>query len=168
MTVKKFKKRKDENKMLKIIRAEKAGHYAQTRTLFAEYAASLDFKLDFQNFNEELVSLPGAYAPPEGCILLAEHSGQFAGCVALRKIDTKICEMKRLYVIPEFRGKNLGRTLAREVINEARELGYKRMRLDTVASMATANALYVSLGFRPIAAYCYNPLDQANYYELSL
>jgi ribosomal protein S18 acetylase RimI-like enzyme len=154
--------------MLKIIRAETAIHYAQTRILFAEYAASLDFELDFQNFNDELALLPGGYAPPEGCVLLAEHSGRFVGCVALRKIDTEICEMKRLFVIPEFRGKNLGRTLAREVINAARELGYKHMRLDTVASMTAANALYVSLGFRPIAAYCYNPLDQANYYELSL
>ncbi len=154
--------------MLQIIKAETANHYEQTRRLFARYADSLGFDIEFQGFSDELAALPGAYAPPSGCILLAVISELFIGCVALRRIDKSICEMKRLFVAPEHRGKGIGRALANFVIDEAQKLGYRRMRLDTVTSMQAANALYTSLGFEPIEAYCYNPLEGAAYYEIDL
>ena len=154
--------------MLQIIKAETANHYKHTRKLFARYADSLGFDIEFQGFSDELAALPGAYAPPSGCILLAAISELFIGCVALRRIDKSICEMKRLFVAPEHRGKSIGRALASFVIDEAQKLGYKRMRLDTVTSMQAANALYTSLGFKPIEAYCHNPLEGATFYELHL
>jgi len=154
--------------MFRIIHAENALHYAQARALFSEYVASLDFDLDFQEFESELASLPGQYSPSTGCLLLAQCDNQFIGCVALRRFDDGICEMKRLYVVPGYRGEKVGRALAEKVINTARKLGYRRMRLDTVVSMSEANTLYGSLGFYPIEPYCYNPIDQARYYELQL
>jgi GNAT superfamily N-acetyltransferase len=153
---------------LQIIKAETVNHYEQARILFAQYADSLSFDLDFQGFSEELDTLPGEYAPPAGCILLAVVSGRFIGCVALRAIDASTCEMKRLFVVPKYRQKGAGKNLALAVIDEAQKLGYSKMRLDTVASMKTANALYASLGFKPIEAYTYNPLEGAAYYELAL
>ncbi|MCP4351581.1 MAG: GNAT family N-acetyltransferase [Desulfobacterales bacterium] len=90
------------------------------------------------------------------------------GCVALRRLDESACEMKRLFVIPEYRGTSIGRKLANAVIEEAGRSGYFQMRLDTVASMKEANALYVSIGFYPVKAYCHNPLEQAVFYELNL
>ena len=150
------------------MKAETAHHYEQTRKLFARYADSLGFDIEFQGFSDELAALPGAYAMPSGCILLAEISELFIGCVALRRIDKSTCEMKRLFVALEHRGQGIGRILASSVIDEAQKLGYKRMRLDTVTSMQAANALYTSLGFKPIEAYCYNPLEGATFYELNL
>jgi ribosomal protein S18 acetylase RimI-like enzyme len=140
------------------------------RGLFREYAASLDFGLEFQDFEAELAGLPGRYAPPGGCLLVAQaRSGpvRFAGCVALRGLSFAICEMKRLYVRPWFRGQGLGRRLAESVIARARLEGYARMRLDTIATMAEANGLYLALGFRPIPAYCANPIPGARFYELA-
>ena len=154
--------------MIKIINAQNKGHYRQSRELFQQYADSLDFDLEFQGFSEELTSLPGNYAAPQGCILLAEDSGQFVGCVALRPLDDKICEMKRLFVKPQYRGCGIGRTLAASVIDRAREIGYEKMRLDTVATMKEARTLYYSLEFRNIKAYRYNPLDTSSYMELKL
>jgi ribosomal protein S18 acetylase RimI-like enzyme len=138
------------------------------RDLFQRYAQSLDFDLDFQDFSAELANLPGDYAPPSGCLLLARRDGRVVGCVALRKWDETTCEMKRLYVIPDARGNSIGRKLAEEIIVQAKELGYKRMRLDTVPSMQAANRLYLSLGFRPIEPYRYNPIAGARFYELPL
>jgi len=155
-------------KVVVITPARTAEHYQWANTLFTRYAESLDFDLEFQNFTLELENLPGDYAPPSGCILLAEYSGNCVGCVALRPLDDSICEMKRLYVLPEFRGKHIGYALANAIIAEAKHIGYRRMRLDTVASMSSARSLYAQLGFYSIAAYCYNPLADAAYMELRL
>jgi putative acetyltransferase len=149
--------------------AEPPTQIAQARELFLEYAQSLGFSLCFQNFDKELASLPGDYAPPEGRLLLAEYEGQLAACVALHKLEADICEMKRLYLRPQFRGKGLGRILANRVIAEARQIGYRRMRLDTVEPvMRDAVAMYRKLGFREIAPYCKNPIAGALYMELEL
>lgn len=143
-------------------------HYQSVRELFIQYGSSLGFDLEFQGFSRELAGLPGDYASPAGCILLAEVVGGYAGCVALRPLQDKICEMKRLYVIPEHQGCGIGRALAGSVIGEALKKGYQKMRLDTVESMKAARRLYVSLGFETIGAYCYNPLDNPSFMELEL
>ena len=154
--------------MVRIIEAHTAEHYQCARDLFLEYADSLGFDLEFQGFSQELAALSDAYAPPQGCILLAEISGNFAGCVALRPLEGKICEMKRLYVLPDYRGRGIGRTLAIAVIDRAREFDYEKMRLDTIESMKAAKNLYFSLNFRIIEAYRYNPLENPSYMELDL
>ena len=154
--------------MIRIIVAQTEAHYQQVRTLFKQYADSLDFDLEFQGFSEELESLPGEYAPPRGCILLAEDSGKFAGCVALRPLEDCVCEMKRLFVSSGYRGRGIGRMLACSVIDRAREMGYQKMRLDTVASMREARTLYYSLEFKNIEAYRFNPINDASYLELEL
>lgn len=138
------------------------------RELFIEYVNYLGIDLGFQNFEFELKTLPGEYAPPEGCILLAFYDGKLAGCVALRKFEKSICEMKRLYIRPEYRGKGIGKTLSKEVINQAQEKGYKSMRLDTLPFMKEAITLYISLGFREIKPYRYNPFEDARFFELNL
>jgi len=144
------------------------GELPAIKGLFQEYAESLDFELDFQDFREELAALPGKYAPPLGSILVAREDGETVGCVAVRPLGEQICEMKRLYVKPAHRGRKVGRQLALAIIEEAKRLGYKAMRLDTVVAMKEASALYKALGFQPIDAYCYNPLPGAMYFELKL
>jgi GNAT superfamily N-acetyltransferase len=144
------------------------GDLIAVRSLFQEYAASLNFDLDFQDFREELATLPGKYAPPLGSILVAKENGETVGCVAVRPLGGEVCEMKRLYVRPSHRGRRVGWELALAIIEEAKGLGYKAMRLDTVVAMKEASALYRALGFQPIDAYCYNPLPDAMYFELKL
>jgi putative acetyltransferase len=147
--------------------AESPEQIAAIRELFLEYAQSLGFSLCFQSFDKELAELPRDYAPPEGRLLLATYEGAPAGCVALHKLDPEICEMKRLYVRPQFRGKGLGRALAERIIADARQIGYKRLRLDTVEpKMQAAVAMYRQLGLREIAPYRENPLAGALYMEL--
>lgn len=154
--------------MFRIREASGRADYAMARRLFEEYAGALGFDLDFQNFRDEVASLPGAYASPDGCILLAERDGAVCGCVALRSLSGDSCEMKRLYVQPPSRGLGVGRALAVAVIEEARGRGYKRMRLDTLTSMTEATRLYDSLGFTVTAPYRHNPLSGARFLELSL
>jgi len=151
------------------VQAESTAQISAARELFLEYGKSLGFSLCFQNFDKELANLPGDYAPPGGRLLLAEFEGQLAGCVALHKLQEGICEMKRLYLRPEFRGKGLGRAIADRIIAEARQIGYQRMRLDTVEPvMKDAVAMYRRLGFREIDPYCQNPMAGALYMELQL
>ena len=158
-----------ESSALKVFQAETPAQISHARELFLEYAQSLGFSLCFQSFDKELADLPGKYAPPTGRLLLAEYEGELAGCVALRKLEDDICEMKRLYIRPQFRGKKLGRALADRIIAEARQIGYQRMRLDTVEPiMKDAVAMYRKLGFREITPYTINPIEGALYMELEL
>jgi ribosomal protein S18 acetylase RimI-like enzyme len=141
------------------------------RTLFEEYAASLDVDLCFQNFAAELAGLPGDYAPPHGCLLVADGHSRIAGCVALRPLgerDDALGEIKRLYVRPEGRGAGVGRALAETVIARARALGFRELKLDTLATMREARALYAALGFRECAPYYPNPLPGVAYMRLVL
>ena len=154
--------------MLQIVEIEGKEYLPEVRNLFDEYAGSLGINLDFQGFDEELADLPGEYAPPDGCLLLALWQGQVAGCVALRKFSLGICEMKRLYTKPQFRGLGIGRALCDTIIARARRIGYERMRLDTLPSMETARGLYVSLGFKEIEPYRFNPVEGASFMELTL
>jgi GNAT superfamily N-acetyltransferase len=154
--------------------ADGAADLAVVRRLFEEYAGSLGFDLGFQGFASELAGLPGDYAPPAGCLLLAFDPGTappsdpFAGCVALRPLEPGICEMKRLYLRPAFRGRGGGRLLVEAVIAAARARGYQRMRLDTVPAMQAARTLYAAAGFRGIAPYRHNPIPGTAYMELDL
>lgn len=150
-------------------RLSDAAELPTIRVMFQEYADSMRLDLEFQKFSEELAELPGKYAPPSGCILLARVDGQPAGCVALRPLGDGVCEMKRLYVRPQQRGLKLGRRLAERIIQEARTLGYERIRLDTIPSkMASAVILYGALGFETIPAYCESPFPDAMFMELEL
>jgi putative acetyltransferase len=156
-------------KVLTFAQAESPAQIAEAREVFLEYAQSLGFSLCFQNFDKELAGLPGDYAPPEGRLLLAECEGQLAGCVALHKLGPGICEMKRLYLRPQFRGKGLGRALAGRIIAEARQIGYQHMRLDTVEPiMKDAVAMSGKLGFKEVAPSRPNPIAGAIYMELKL
>jgi ribosomal protein S18 acetylase RimI-like enzyme len=154
--------------------AETAADMTAARLLFEAYAESLDFSLCFQGFEDELANLPGRYAPAQnGALLLGLIDGRALGVVGLRDLGAnakgeRICEMKRLYIDPEGRGRNLGRLLADAVIAEARRLGYAAMRLDTLPRMVAANRIYDALGFRDIPPYYDNPLPDARYRELAL
>jgi putative acetyltransferase len=151
-----------------ILQAESAIHMEDARTLFREYAATLGFDLCFQDFDRELAELPGGYAPPLGRLFLAYADDRPAGCAALHAMEGGVCEMKRMYVRTEFRGLGLGRTLAVRCIGEARTIGYRAMRLDTIDTMREAIALYRSLGFVEIPSYRFNPVPGALFFERPL
>ncbi len=154
--------------MLEIKQVTSKERIEQASELFKEYSNYLNIDLEFQNFNEELESLPGEYSLPEGCLLLAFYKNKLAGCVALRKYDGGICEMKRLYVRSKYRVKGIGKALSENIIHIARELGYRHMRLDTLPFMKEAITLYLSLEFKEIDPYCYNPYECAKFFELKL
>lgn len=156
--------------LLRLIQAQTPEQIGTARQLFEEYAAALEVDLCFQNFEKELAELPGGYAPPRGRLLLAyiDDQVQVCGCVALRRIGEGTCEMKRLYLKPDFRGKGLGRKLAGAIIDEARQMGYERMRLDTLpGKMDAAIAMYRSFGFNEIPPYT-NSVEGALFMELEL
>jgi ribosomal protein S18 acetylase RimI-like enzyme len=159
--------------MPRIIQALSPAEIELARGLFHEYANSLGVDLCFQNFDRELSELPGDYAPPRGRLFLAYHFSenaeqQLAGCGALRSLSTEICEMKRLYVRPEFRGHGIGRALAEGLAAAAREIGYRAMRLDTLPAMREAQELYAAMGFHEIAPYTHNPVCGSRFLELDL
>ena len=153
---------------MRLTHVETEEQVGQARALFQEYSDATGVDLCFQNFTHELATLPGDYAPPSGRLILAYEGEEAAGCVALRKVDDALCEMKRLYLRPNFRGTGLGRTLAERIIEEARGIGYERMRLDTLPTMRSAIALYRSLGFKEIEPYRFNPVEGTLYMELEL
>jgi GNAT superfamily N-acetyltransferase len=155
--------------VLRITQVTSDNDIQQARQLFQQYEASLGISLCFQNFAAELANLPGDYAPPRGRLLLAREFDQVMGCVALRPHGPTTCEMKRLFVRPEYRDRGLGRVLVEAIIEEARKIGYAHMRLDTIADrMDRAVALYRSIGFVEIPPYRNNPVDSATFMELDL
>jgi putative acetyltransferase len=141
---------------------------AIVEALFREYVVSLSEDISFQNVDDEFTGLPGKYARPTGVVLIARDGDEAAGAIAYRMVEPGVCEMKRLYVRPAFRGSGLGRDLANELIEDARERGYRTMLLDTLASMQSARALYRDLGFVPVAPYYDNPLPGVMYMALEL
>jgi len=153
--------------ILKVTADDKA-NLDQIRSLFREYANWLNVDLSFQQFEDEMLHLPGAYAAPTGALFLAKSDGKIAGCVAIRQFDNTTAEMKRLFVRDAFKGHGVGKALAAHAIEESKKLGYKRILLDTLAHMRPAIELYTSLGFQPIAAYYDNPISSAVYLSLNI
>ena len=149
-------------------RAASEAEIETVRTLFREYEKSLGISLCFQNFAEEVAGLPGDYAPPDGRLLVAFVGKRPAGCVALRRIGDDVAEMKRLYVRLGFRGMKLGRRLAEAVLKEARSIGYRAVRLDTLPSMREAQTLYLSMGFTDIPPYNDHPVEGTRFMEKRL
>lgn len=155
--------------MADIVQASDPAEIDAARSLFVEYAEWLGFDLCFQGFGKELAELPGKYAPPTGRLYLLRNGNEYIGCIALREIETGICEMKRLYVKPAYRSKGYGKLLAERIIKDAKEIGYVKMRFDTIGEkMKSAMAIYKALGFREIASYYHNPQDGVVYMELYL
>ena len=154
--------------MIEIVEANTKTLIAQVKELFLKYSESLGFDLSFQNFDAELDKFPVQYTPPTGSLFLALSQNLPIGCVGVRYFEDGICEMKRLFVTPSFRGKRVGRLLAEAAVEAGKNLGYERMRLDTLPTMEKANHLYRSLGFVEIEPYRYNPIEGARYLELNL
>lgn len=164
---------RNKKPQVEIIQAQAGKHLALAKSLFSEYgnwgqAQGIAFPEELQALREQIANLPDGFAPPDGRLLVAIYQGRAAGCVALRKLSDDVCEMKRLYVRTKFQRLGIGKALAEAIIEQARGIGYTRMRLDTVSSMKAARALYVSLGFKEIGAYRYNPLEGATFMELTL
>ncbi len=138
------------------------------RQMFEDYARELGVDLCFQGFQQELEELPGKYAPPRGCLLLLRVDGEIAGCGAFRDLGENVVELKRIYVVPSYRGKGLGKVITQELIRRSEIAGYRIVRLDTLRRLAPALALYESLGFVEIEAYNFNPEPDIVYLERSL
>lgn len=153
---------------VRIVNAKVPDDYRRVAELFREYVASLPFRLTFQNFERELAEIERRYGPPGGRALLALVGDAGAGAVGVQRLDAAVCEMKRMFVRPAFRGRGIGRALGVAIVGEARRLGSERMRLDTTVEMAEAITLYLSLGFVDIEPYRYNPLPGARFLELRL
>jgi ribosomal protein S18 acetylase RimI-like enzyme len=153
---------------IRVTQPQSEDDWRRARQLVEEYAASLDLDLSFQNLEHELEHLTSEYASPTGAFLLAEESGAYLGCIAVRHFSGGIGEVKRLYVSPAARGRGVGRLLVQGIVAAAKELGYARVRLDTLPDMKEAQALYVSLGFKPIAPYRFNPMPGTAFLELAL
>lgn len=153
---------------LVIAHAHEPALLEDARLLIQEYASSLSFDLGFQNLDDEIATLPGAYAPPRGCLLVARSEDRSVGCVAVRPLETDTAELKRLWVRPEARGTGAGRRLVTRAVGDARAMGYARIRLDTTPEMGAAQALYRSLGFVEIEPYRPNPVPGTTYLELGL
>jgi GNAT superfamily N-acetyltransferase len=158
------------NDAVELVYVESGPQIEEIRALFVEYARSLDFNLCFQSFDKELDALPGRYAPPHGRLILCRVNGAAAGCIAVKPLRTDgLCEMKRLFVRPKFRGKGIGLKLAARIIEDAKRIGYRAMRLDTITGhMNAAIAMYRSLGFKEIPPYYDNPVPNATFFELTL
>lgn len=154
--------------MATIVRAESPAQIEAVRGLLAEYVEWLGIDLSYQSFPEEFAALPWRYAPPGGDLLLALDGGEPAGCVALKPIDADCGEFKRFFVRPRFRGRGIGLALGRAIVDRARRIGYRRMRLDTLPAMTAAVAVYRALGFRPIEAYHLTPVKGTLFMELDL
>ncbi|MFL9947114.1 GNAT family N-acetyltransferase [Paraburkholderia agricolaris] len=154
--------------MVKIYPARFPEQLEAVREIFREYAESLGVDLSFQNFESELAELPGKFAAPRGCVLLAQNNEDVVGCVAMRPLDESTCEMKRLYTRPSGRGQQVGRQLATLICRIARQAGYTRIRLDTLPDMHAAQQLYAQLGFKPIPAYVFNPIAGTIFLERDL
>ncbi len=155
--------------MYEIIEVNSPELIEKTRLLFKEYEKWLDVSLCFQGFEEELKSLPGKYAPPDGRLYIVKYDNKFSGCIALRKLEDGICEMKRLYLREELRGKGIGRKLVEKIINDAKEIGYEKMRLDTIKEkMPNAVDMYERYGFVKIERYYDNPNPHTLFMELKL
>jgi carbonic anhydrase len=153
---------------LRLLPSQKPDEIEAVRNLFREYAGSIGGGLCFQSFEKELADLPGDYAPPAGRLYLAYVKEEPAGCVGLRRIDEGVCEMKRLYVRPLYRGQGIGRQLVLALVRDGRALGYSKMRLDTLPSMKRAQELYRAMGFKAIDSYRADPVPDALYLELNL
>lgn len=153
---------------IRLVRAATAHEWNEARRLVREYAASLNVDLSFQNFDQELQHFTSEYAAPKGAFILAEDAGQYLACIGLRQFSADVGEIKRLYVAPAARGRGLGRVLVERIITVARETGYRSVLLDTLPFMKEAQALYLSLGFKPTTAYRFNPIEGSAFLRLDL
>lgn len=153
---------------MRIQDAETPEFVEMVRSLFREYESTLNVCLCFQGFEKELANLPGEYARPSGRLLLAFEGNEAAGCGAFRKLESDVCEMKRLFVRPKYQGRGIGLALARALIEGAQKASYSRMRLDTMPAMQRAIAMYRALGFQEIPAYRFNPVPGSLFLELQL
>lgn len=153
---------------IRLVQPRSTVDWRLARRLIEEYASSLNLDLSFQDISHELEHLDEEYGPPAGVFLLAEEGGSYLGCVGLRRFSGDAGEIKRLYIVPAARGRGVGRLLAKAIVARGRQLEYESLLLDTLPSMQHAQRLYLSLGFRPTAAYRYNPVAGTTFLELKL
>jgi ribosomal protein S18 acetylase RimI-like enzyme len=157
-----------KNKQVELMYATEPEMFDEAKRLFLEYAGTLGVDLSFQNFEEELKTLPERYGPPDGVVIIAYVDGRSAGCAALHRLSADVCEMKRLYVRDEYRGLGIGSKLIARILEEASSRKYRSIRLDTLPTMEKAQKLYESFGFYDIEPYVYNPVPGTRYLERML